>query len=124
MKMNKLILLATFLAVAVSMIHAMPNMESNDENNDDEIQALLQEIEIARSAGSMAKNQWRVRFRGVRRIVRRVVDVVKKVCKYVPAIPCTSTEIKANIETGNQIADSEAVCTAAKTVCTLVNIGR
>ena len=67
--MNKLILLATFLAVAVSMIHAMPNMESNDENNDDEIQALLQEIEIARSAGSMAKTQWRVRFRGVRRII-------------------------------------------------------
>ena len=98
-------------------------MESNDENNDDEIQALLQEIEIARSAGSMAKTQWRVRFRGVRRIIRQVANVVKKVCKVVPAIPCTRTEIKANIETENQIADSEAICTAAKTVCRFVNIG-
>ena len=121
MKMNKLILLATFLAVAVSVIHAMPNMESNDENNDDEIQALLQEIEIARSAGSMAKTQWRKRVR-VRRIIRNVGNVVKKVCKVVPAIPCPIIEIKANIKTENQIADSEAICTAAKTVCTFVNI--
>ncbi len=38
--MNKLILLATFLAVAVSVSYAMPSMEDNDN----EMQALFQEI--------------------------------------------------------------------------------
>ncbi len=103
--MNKLILLATFLAVAVSMIHAMPNMESEDEDDDDEMRAFLQEIEMARSTGSMAKAQWRW-FRRVAEKVCRVVNVA-----------CTRAERRAKIEAGNLDADSERVCTVAKTVC-------
>ncbi len=104
--MNKLILLATFLAVAVSVIHAMPNMESEDEDDDDEMRAFLREIEIARSAGSTAKTQWRIRFRRIAQRICRVVNVA-----------CTRAERRAKIEAGNQIADSERVCTVAKTVC-------
>ncbi len=129
MKMNKLILLATFLAVVVSVSHAMPNMELEDEDNDDETQALIQNMEIARSAGSTAKTQWRVRIRIPRiRIPRirippvriRIPSIVRKVCKFVPAVCSIIPLKKANIETENQIANSEGVCTAAKTVCSIV----
>ena len=121
MKLNKLILLATFLAVAVSVSHAMPNIELEDEDDDDDMQAFLQEIEIARSTGVSAKTQWR----RIGRIVRRVVETVKKVCNVVPVAEyvCGRAERKAAIETySNQIAD-EQVCqyvTVAKTVCKFV----
>ncbi len=103
--MNKLILLATFLAVAVSMIHARPNMESEDKDDDDKMQAFLQEIEMARSAGSMAKAQW-----------RWICRVAENICKVVN-VSCTRAERKAKIESGNLDADSESVCTVATRVC-------
>ena len=121
MKMNKFILLATFLAVAVSVSHAMPNVELEDEDEDDDMQAFLQEIEVARSAGVSAKTQWRAR-----RVIRRVVETVKKVCNVVPVVEylCGRAERKAAIETESQIAD-EQVCeyvTIAKTVCKFVKV--
>ncbi len=122
MKMNKFILLATFLAVAVSVSHAMPNVELEDEDEDDDMQAFLQEMEVARSLhGVSAKTQWRAR-----RVIRRVVETVKKVCSIVPVVEyiCGRAERKAAIETENQIAD-EQVCeyvTIAKTVCKFVKV--
>ncbi len=110
MKMNKFILLATFLAVAVSVSHAMPNMELEDEDDDDETQAFLQEIEIARSAGSMAKTQLRIR---IRRVLQTVCNVVRVACR-------RDKMKKVNIETENQIADKQVICTVARIGCHFV----
>ncbi len=114
--MNKFLLLATFLAMAASVSYAMPAEMIEDE--DEEINAALQELEGLQT-DTIARAQWG-RFR---RIVRRVVDTVKKVCTVVPVVKkvCGNTEVQNDSE----VADKQ-VCqyvSVADTVCKLVNIG-
>ncbi len=105
--MNKLIILATFLAVAVSMSCAMPNMQDED----DDIQALFQEIETSHIN---AEAQW------FRKIVKKIKNVAKKVCSYVPIAKKVCG--RAEIQSDKEIAE-EQICkyiTTAEKVCKFI----
>ena len=99
--MNKLIILATFLAVAVSVSCAMPHMQDED----DDIQAILQEIETSQMKAE-------AQFFG------KVKNFLKKVCKKVPVAKkfvCGRVEIQSE-----EIAEEQKLCkwvTIADTVC-------
>ena len=74
--MNKLILLATFLAVAVSVSYAMPSMEDNDN----EMQAIFQEIASSQNdAQAIAQGFLSKAKKTICKLVNH--RIVKKACK-------------------------------------------
>ncbi len=104
--MNKFIILATFLAIAASVSYAMPMEEEDDE----EIMAVLQELKAMKSDNGNAKAQWGF----FRRIVRKVCNVIKKY-KYI----CGNVAMQSD---GNKVAD-EQLCKyvpVAERVCRFV----
>ncbi len=121
--MNKFLLFATILAVAFSVSYAM--QDSIDDIDEDEIQAMLQEVAAMDKYGDQANAQWG-RFR-IRRVFRKVARVVKKVaskvCKYAPMAGqlCPSHKL-AQIENDDERAEAEYLCTGislANKACSL-----
>ncbi len=111
--MNKFIILATFLAIAASVSYAMPMEEEDDE----EIMAVLQELKAMESSNGNAKAQWGF----FRRVVRAVRRVAQKVCNVINKYKwvCGYAEVQSD---GNKDAE-EQVCKyvpVAQTVCRIL----